>query len=217
MIESAHLATVRAAYNSIAPEYAEHFRAALDAKPLDRAMLGALAELVRQSDVGPVADIGCGPGRVTAYLHSLGVEAFGVDLSPAMVAEARRAHPELRFEEGSMTRLDLADGVLGGIVAWYSIIHIPPEPLSTVFDEFHRVLAPGAPLLLAFQVGDEPLHLAEAFGHTISLDFHRLSPDHVAELLDQAGLAVQARLLREPDETEKAQQAYLLARKQAKT
>jgi ubiquinone/menaquinone biosynthesis C-methylase UbiE len=60
-----------------------------------------------------------------------------------MVAPARRSNPGLRFEEGSMTALDLPDGALGGIVAMYSIIHIPRERLPEVFAEFHRVLAPG--------------------------------------------------------------------------
>jgi SAM-dependent methyltransferase len=142
--------------------------------------------------------------------------AFGIDLSPEMVAVARRTHPDLRFDEGSMTALDLEDGALGGIVAWYSIIHTPPEKLPVIFAEFHRVLAPGGHLLLAFQVGDEPRHLEHAYGHAISLVAYRLSPGHVAELLSQAGLDVDARLIREPYEREKprqGQQAYLLVRK----
>lgn len=207
------MCATREAYDRVAVEYAEHFRAELQAKPLDRAMLAAFAEVVRTAELGPVVDVGCGPGRVTAYLHSLGLRISGVDLSPEMVALARRAHPSLRFEEGSMLALDTADGTLGGVVAWYSIIHTPPELLPSVFAELHRVLRPGGHLLLAFQVGDEPWHLTEAFGRAISLDFYRLSPDRVAELLGKAGFVVLARLLREPDATEKVRQAFLLARK----
>jgi SAM-dependent methyltransferase len=210
------LRTTRAFYDAVATDYAERFRDGLATKPLDRAVLAGFAELVQASGAGPVADLGCGPGRVTAHLDALGLPAFGVDLSPEMVALARREHPGLRFDEGSMMALDLPDGALGGIVAWYSIIHMPQDRLPDVFAEFHRVLAPGGHVLLAFQVGDEPLHLAEPFGHAVSLDFHRRQPDHVAGLLRQAGLAVHARLLREPDEgVEKTQQAYLLARKSA--
>jgi SAM-dependent methyltransferase len=216
MTEPSHLSTTQAFYDAIAVDYAERFKTELEAKPLGRAMLAAFAELVQAAGAGPVADLGCGPGRVTAYLHSLGLTVFGVDLSPAMVALASQAHPGLRFDEGSMTALDLTDGALGGIVAWYSIIHTPPERLPVVFAEFHRALAPGGHLLLAFQVGDEPLHLEQPFGHAVSLDFHRLSPDRVTDLLRQAGFVVDARLLREPDETEKVQQAHLLARKPEK-
>jgi len=213
------LRTARVFYDAVATDYAEHFHAWLASKPLDRALLAGFAELVRAGGVGPVADVGCGPGWVTAHLHGLGLTAFGVDLSSQMVEVARRAHPGLRFEVGSMMALDLPDGVLGGIVAMYSIIHIPQDRLPEVFAEFHRVLAPGGHVLVVFQVGDESLHLTGAFGHAVSLDFHRRQPDRVAELLSQAGLTLWARLLREPDDggVEKTQQAYLLARKPAGT
>ena len=142
-----------------------------------------------------------------------GLDVFGVDLSPEMLAQARRAYPELRFDEGSMTDLDLADGTLGGVTALYSTIHIPTERLPDVFAEFRRVLAPGGYLLLAFQVGDELRLRTEAFGHAISLQYHLRPPDRVAELLGAAALPVLARLVREPGEGETVPRAYLLARR----
>ncbi|MDG9706025.1 class I SAM-dependent methyltransferase [Streptomyces sp. DH37] len=211
--ESSHLNAVRAAYDAIAADYAEHFEGEFQAKPLALAMLDAFARTVLAHGGGPVADVGCGPGRVTAHLDSLGLDVFGVDLSPEMVALARRAYPDLRFEEGSMTGLELDDASLAGLAAWYSVIHVLPDRVPAVLSEFHRVLAPGGHLLLGFQVGDEPLHLSEAFGRAVSLDFHRMRPDRVAGLLEQAGFSVCARLLREAYDGETAPQAYLLARK----
>jgi hypothetical protein len=79
------------------------------------------------------------------------------------------------------------------------------------------VLGPGGHLLLAFQAGDERVHLERAYGHAVSLDAYRLPPDDVARLLSQAGLDVQARLLREPAGGEKVRQAYLLARRPAES
>jgi ubiquinone/menaquinone biosynthesis C-methylase UbiE len=134
-----------------------------------------------------------------------------------MLAIARQSHPGLRFEVGSMLDLDLPDGSLGGVLAWYSTIHVPGERLPDALAEFRRVLAPGGYLLLAFQAGDEPLRLTELLGQPVSLVFHRRQPERVAELLAQAGLAVRARMLREPDQegafTERTPQAFVLARK----
>lgn len=217
MIEPSYVRATRAGYDAVAADYAEWVSDDLSAKPLDRALLAAFAELVRTDGPGPVGDLGCGPGRITAHLRSLGLNAFGVDLSPAMIAVARRTYPDLRFDEGSITAVAAADDALSGIVAWYSIIHTPPEDLPVVFAEFHRALAPGGHLLLAFQVGDQPRHLAESFGQVVSLDFYRFQPDRIAQLLGDAGLPLFAQLLRDPDETEKVQQSYLLARKPTTT
>jgi len=214
MTEPSFLGTTRAAYDSIAADYAARFQGELAGKPLDRALFAAFAELMLAAGAGPVADIGCGPGHVTAHLHGLGLTALGVDLSPEMVALARRSNPGLRFDEASMTALGLPDDHLGGIVAMYSIIHIPPDQLPVVFAEFHRVLAPGGHVLLAFQAGDERRHVTEAFGRPVSVDAYLLPPGHVAGLLGQAGLDLRAQLVREPYAgLESDQRAYLLARK----
>jgi SAM-dependent methyltransferase len=213
------LRATRSSYDAVAADYAVRFRDELSARPLDRAMLAGFAELVQAGGAGPVADIGCGAGRVTAHLNDLGVEAFGIDLSPQMIAAARGSYPGLRFEVGSMLGLDLPDGTLGGVLAWYSTIHVPDDRLPDAFAEFYRVLRPGGVALLGFQVGDEPRHVTEALGHAISLDFHRRRPEHVAEILGRAGLPVRARLAREPDDDgdfpERTKQAFQLARKPA--
>jgi len=217
MSEPAHVQATRLAYDAVAADYAELLRDELERKPFDRATLGAFVALVREDGGGDVADLGCGPGRVTAHVHALGVAAFGIDLSPAMVAVARASYPGLRFDVGSMAALDLVDDSVAGVLAWYSIIHTPPAELPQLFTEMHRVLRPGGHLLVAFQVGDGCVHLEQAYGHELSLDAHRLPPDLVAEHLTGAGLSVTARLLREPTGREKTPQAYLFAQKASAT
>jgi SAM-dependent methyltransferase len=212
----AYLAATRAAYDTVAASYAE-LLTDVEPNPLDRAMLTAFAESVLAGEGGPVADLGCGPGRITVHLRRLGLDAFGVDLSPGMVEQARARHPGLRFAVGSMTALDLADGALAGALAWYSTVHTPPEVLPAVFAEVRRVLAPGGLLLLAFKAGDLLRRLDRAYGHEgIRLDVHWTDPARTEELLTAAGLAVEARLVREPDERERprqGRQAFLLARR----
>ncbi|MFI7099579.1 class I SAM-dependent DNA methyltransferase [Streptomyces sp. NPDC050161] len=215
MAEPSYVTSTRTSYDTVATDYATLLGDTLAAIPLDRAMLGAFAEKVRADGGGAVADIGCGPGRLTGHLRDLGLDVFGIDLSPGMVDVARRTHPGLRFEVGSMTGLDLADGSLRGIVAWYSVIHIPRELLPGIFAEFHRVLAPGGHLALAFKAGEEQVALTHAYGHDIALDVYRWTPDRLEELLGRAQLTVTARLIREAEGPEKTPQGYLLVRKPA--
>ncbi|MBP2321074.1 SAM-dependent methyltransferase [Kibdelosporangium banguiense] len=210
MTEQSTLHDTRVAYDAIASLYAELFSNVLETLPMERALLAAFAELVQTHDAGPVADIGCGPGHITAHMNALGPATFGIDLSSAMIALARQAHPNLQFDEGSMTALNLADGTLGGIIAFYSVIHTPPQQLPAVFTEFERVLAPGGHLMLGFFAGDNPV--PQEFDHKVTLAY-RWSPDSLADLLRQAGFAEVARLQREPRTGERFQQASLLARK----
>jgi SAM-dependent methyltransferase len=207
------LTSTRTFYDAIAEDYAERFRGVLTVTPLDRALLDAFAELVGEG--GPVADLGCGPGRVTGHLASLGLDVFGLDLSESMLAIARRENPGLRFEQGSMLELGLPDGALAGVVSWYSSIHTPVDRLPALFAEFHRVLAPGGHLLVAFQVGDRPKRLDQPFGHPVTLDFQRRRPEDIAEALAAVGFSLFSRTVREAQEArgESSPQAFLIARK----
>ncbi|MBB4683554.1 class I SAM-dependent DNA methyltransferase [Amycolatopsis jiangsuensis] len=211
MTEPAYVSETRTAYDTVAESYAELLRDALAEDVWDRAVLGAFAELVGPGRVG---DLGCGPGRLTGYLASLGLDVFGVDLSPGMIEVARRTHPRLRFEVGSMAALELADGALAGALAWYSLIHTPRADLPVLAAELARVLAPGGWLVTAFQVGDEVRRVENAYGHAVSADAHRLPVEFVSEVLSDAGLVVHARVVREPEKDyETTPQAYLTARK----
>lgn len=214
MIEQDALSVTRDAYDAAAATYAQLFRDALRDSPLDRAMLGAFADVVRTGGDGRVADLGCGPGHITAHLDELGLAAFGVDASPAMIALARQAHPALQFDVGSMAALDIADGVLGGVLSRWSVIHTPPQELPVILAEFHRVLAPGGHLLIGFSASDGPSHPTQVFDHTVA-PAYRWWPDHLAAMLRASGLAETARMVREPQPTDRRQfqEVQLLARK----
>ena len=195
------LSDTRSSYDADAPGYAEKVRGLLDRMPYLRASLALFAESVHQVGGGPVADIGCGPGYVTNHLHDARLEAFGIDISPEMIAIARRDYPDLRFEVGTMTDLDLADHSLAGIVAFWSVIHVPDHAIPGVFEQFHRVLRPESPLLVGFHVGDETRHTLEGYtGRPISLDSHRRQPSKIMNLLRRAGFTIDANLLIRPND-----------------
>ncbi|WBC14683.1 class I SAM-dependent methyltransferase [Micromonospora sp. WMMA1998] len=210
MTEPHWLTETRAAYDTVAEDYARLLPDVVE-PPLDRAVLAAFAETVGPDR--PVLEVGCGTGRVTAHLRRLGLDVTGVDLSPGMVAVARRAYPELRFAVGSMTEPIAADGSLAGLVAWYSVIHLPPELLPEVFAGFHRALTPGGHLLLAVKAGDRLDRRERAYGHRVTYDVHWLPPQRLSAQLTAAGFAVTATILREPVDAERQPQAFLLARR----
>lgn len=131
----------RESYDEIAATYTESIFTELAGKPLDRHLLNRFAEDVRGH--GLVADLGCGPGHVARYLHEHGVRMLGIDLSPRMIDGARKLSPEIEFRVGDMLALELADGALAGIVAFYSLIHIGEGEMGRTLRELRRVLAPG--------------------------------------------------------------------------
>lgn len=208
------LTNTRTSYDTVAVSYADQVRDAIAGDHYACAALALFADSVRAAGGGPVADIGCGPGHVTAHLHALGVEAFGIDLSPGMIGVARRDHPGLRFEVGSMTDLDLTDSSVAGLLALWSLIHVPDDAVPTVFGHFRRVLRPGGPLLLGFHVGDGSRLKTQGYGgHPMNVHVHRRRPDQVAAWLRDAGFGVEAQMLLDPDESVPG--AVLFARRQS--
>lgn len=200
-------------YDQVATEYAEKFKDEMDDKPFDRDCLDRLAREV--GDLGPICDLGCGPGQIARYLHRKGVPTLGVDLSPRMIAEAQRLNPEIHFHQGDMLALPNADHSWGGIAAFYCIIHIPRERVVEALREMKRVLKPGGMLLLSFHIGDEIKHLDEWWEKPVILDFVFFLPEEMERWLREAGYELEETLVREPNpEVEVAtRRAYLFARK----
>ncbi len=176
-------------YDAVAPEYAQKFLGELAHKPFDRALLDALA--ARWAGKGWVCDMGTGPGQVARYLHERGVAACGLDLSPALIEQARQAHPSIEFWQGDMRHLAFADGALMGITAFYSIIHIEREGVTAVLREWWRVLQPGGAVALAFHKGQEVLHLDEWWGKAVNVDFVFFERNEMLGYLSAAGFTIE--------------------------
>ena len=204
---------VEGSYDRVAGEYTLRISGELEHKPLDRQLLDRFAAEVRR--IGPACDLGCGPGHVARYLHDRGVQVTGLDLSPAMVEQARRLNPGIAFRQGNMLALDVEDGAWGGIAAFYSIIHVPRAQVAAALAEMNRVLRPGGLLLLAFHVGDETIHLDEWWGQPVTLDFHFFRPDEMAESLRAAGFEVEDPIERGPypDVEHPSRRCYIFARR----
>ncbi|WP_051782149.1 MULTISPECIES: class I SAM-dependent methyltransferase [unclassified Streptomyces] len=204
-----HQDETRAAYDGVVELYASLFADRLETQPFARAMLTTFAELVRATGNRRTIDVGCGPGHLTAMLHDLGLDAFGIDISPGMVDHARHARPALRFDEARMEALPVEDRALGGVLAHYSMIHTPPGELPALLAEQARVLARGGLLLVSFFATDGPEPVR--FDHKVT-PAYSWPVDRFAALLAGAGLATFARLIHDPASERGFLYAHLLAR-----
>lgn len=201
----------RASYDAVAAEYAQHLSDELSYKPLDRALL---AMVVESAAGRPIADLGCGPGHVAAWLAEHGAQAVGIDFSPGMVAIAARDHPVAKFRVGDLRDLPASDAEFGAVLALYSLIHLAPDELSAAASELYRVVAPGGLVLVAFHLGEEVRHVTDWWGHGVDLEFRFLETDAVSGHLEMAGLVVEAVVERAPYAREVAtRRAYVLARR----
>jgi SAM-dependent methyltransferase len=169
---------VRQAYASVADLYIGLFGTSQQVHADDLAFIGRHLT----SRPGTVLDLGCGPGHITGYLRSLGVDATGIDMVPEFIGHAKAAHPSGKYRLGSMENLDVANHSVAGILAWYSLIHLPPQDLDGVLTEFRRVIAPAGSLVVGFFDGDE----VAAFNHKV-VTAYRWPVDELSERLTSAG------------------------------
>jgi SAM-dependent methyltransferase len=203
MPEPDYVTAARMVYDYSARLYVDEVGTQVSARfeaPLDRAVLEAFVELVATRGPGPVLDIGCGPGRVAAYLADRGLAVRGVDISLRMVEAARAAHPALRFDVGPLTELPVSAASLLGAVYWYSIIATPLPELRNVWRELDRALAADGHVLVAFQGGEnDRVERPDAYGSSIDLTLYRHSADDVVESLGAAGFDVRADIRRKAE------------------
>ncbi|WP_375485693.1 class I SAM-dependent DNA methyltransferase [uncultured Jatrophihabitans sp.] len=210
---AADLEAVRSSYDAVADNYVSMGVGDLGPSPWLRAALDAFAEQVR--DIGPVLDAGCGPGTVSGYLHALGLEVSGIDLSSRMVEHARRRHPQIRFEVASVTDLAPPAESLGGVLGWWSWFNIPRGQLPQVAARMARSLRPGGQLLVGTHRGDGDVRRTTAYGDVpVAWTTHLYQPEQLMNMIVDAGLEIVAEL-RVPADPPLRPQVVIAARKPA--
>jgi SAM-dependent methyltransferase len=189
-------AKTQSSYDALAEEYARRFVNELDYRPRERDLLRRFAQQCRNH--GLICDLGCGPGHIARYICDFNLDVMGLDISLGSLMQARRRHSEILFLQGDMLTLPFASAKLGGIVAFYSIIHFDGLEVDQALTEMRRVLSPDGQLLLGFHVGTNVVHVDEELGVKVDLDARFFSMDDLTGRLTGLGFRVVEQFQRDP-------------------
>ena len=170
---------VWSAYSARAGEYAAALGHLEATAQEDQQLIARWARGVQ----GRIVDLGCGPGHWTAYLHGLGLEVEGVDPVEGFIEIARDQHPHVTYRRGSSACLPARS--YGAVLAWYSLIHVPPQDLPATLASLRDSLTPQGSLLIGFFAGDR----AEEFAHAVAPAYY-WPPQELASLLERSGFSV---------------------------
>jgi len=169
---------VRKGYDEIAKEYHTK-RNRFD----HRKELKEFAALLPKN--AKVLDVGCGAGvPVARFLVEGGFRVTGIDFSENMLGLARKNVPKAAFIKKDMNKLDFAVNSFDGLTAFYSIIHVPREKHSLLFESFHRILKPEG-IMLVCMGPDEWEATDEYLGTTMF--WSQYSPEKSLRFVKNAG------------------------------
>ncbi|AWB92116.1 class I SAM-dependent methyltransferase [Aeromicrobium chenweiae] len=182
-------ADVAAAYDERAEEYIAKLGSVSQMEPQDLVTIDSWSDGV----AGRILDAGSGPGHWSDVLSSGGRrDVVGVDASVRLATSARDRFPDAGFLVGDLAALPVATGSVGGILAWFSIIHTPPEGLPEIVREFARVLVPGGSVLVGFFDGEA----GTPFGHAVTTAYF-WTAEALGQLLAREGFVVETAAARQ--------------------
>jgi SAM-dependent methyltransferase len=150
----------RTAYSGRAIEYINVLGTMSSVHPSDLQVVSSWADGVD----GDILDAGCGPGHWTHFLADRGRRVRGIDQVPEFISHAAHTYPTVDFALGDLDAMASEPNSVGGILAWYSLIHHEPHTLYVPLREFTRVLTPGGTLLVGFFEGTS----VEEFAHAVT-------------------------------------------------
>ncbi|NPE09516.1 MAG: class I SAM-dependent methyltransferase [Asgard group archaeon] len=123
--------------------------------------LPEFSSLIKQD--GKVLDAGCGAGLPFTKYLSERFHVIGIDISKKQIDLAKKNVPKAQFFVKDMTELDYPENFFDGILAYYSIIHVPRKEHHGLFKNFYRMLKPNGVALMCLHATDDPEYINDDF------------------------------------------------------
>lgn len=142
---------------------------------------------------GNILDVGCGGGNNCQYINKKeGFQAYGIDFSDGMIAEARKRYPNVKIKKMDMTNITFPDQTFDGILSNCSLIHIPTELLSQTLQGFKRILKPNGKLLLIVLDGNGEEMVEEPYreGQDVYAYTKYFTAEEISKLLNDNGFRI---------------------------
>ncbi|UCD96688.1 MAG: class I SAM-dependent methyltransferase [Candidatus Bathyarchaeota archaeon] len=135
-----------------------------------------------------ILDAGCGAGVPCADLAmQAGFEVVGVDFSSSMLKMARKNVPEADLIKEDMTKLGFPDNSFDGLIALYSIIHVPREMHASLYQQFHEILKPEGMMLMC--IGSDEWEGTDAYFGT-QMFWSEPSLENTLKMVKNAGFQI---------------------------
>lgn len=183
----AYMNEVRDSYAARSAEYIRALGSIELMDDADKHTIATWSSTVR----GYIVDAGCGPGHWTHFMARHGATAMGIDLTPAFISSAHQRFPSQNYVIADICTLPCADSSIGGILGWYSLIHMNATELDRTLREWHRTLRTNGSVLIGFFTGSH----SKQFDHAIT-PAHYWPIEQLKQELEQCGFTIKETAVR---------------------
>jgi cyclopropane fatty-acyl-phospholipid synthase-like methyltransferase len=212
--QNEHIAQVAAGYDAVGAEYFNFYRAEIP--EILTSYVNQLASRLQPGNT--VIELGCGNGLPVAASLARQFEVTGIDVSEKQLERARTNVPNAEFTSSDMAALEYDAGTFHGVVALYSIIHLPRDLHSKLFQSIYSWLKPGG-LFLATFASTESENWVEEDWFGAPMYWSGFPPDRTKEMIEESGFAIDSANIEEiygpesEEEGEPERHLWVVARK----
>lgn len=151
--------SVRNDYDTIADEYALEFGQLYEDPEVVEEFLNKLKPNSK------ILDLGGGTGKLTDLFIKKGHQAICYDFSKEMMRKAKEYYPNIPYILDDMLNMEIhfEKNTFDGIIAFYSLFHIPKEDLNNIFISINNLLKEDGVFCFVVQLGDGEQFIDEPY------------------------------------------------------